>query len=231
MTVADAEKKSLVFLRPFGNFVVVDLPFVMLRVFQSVISRSAPIELQFPSDLLLSPTVNRPWSWQDFEMILPYAQAALCNAISLIDPARLPRSVQLLLRGGIGLARLLDLKLSLTTQLHVYFESQQCDTYLTHLVDPPQIPQADVGPSPSRLLDPLQGRPRTRHLRRRFRLQNGQCSHRFPPVLSPSPSIAREACRPILSGETLQPRCDVSHVSHRFNSSVVSTVPCCPCSV
>ena len=124
LTVADAEKMSLVFLRPVGNFVVVYLPFVMLRVFQSVIARSAPTELQFPSDLLLSPTANRPWSWQDFEMILPYTQAALCNSICLIDPARLPRSVQLLLRGGVAKDPIMDLRIAMS-QMHVYFEAQQ----------------------------------------------------------------------------------------------------------
>lgn len=125
LTVADAEKKSLVFLRPLGNFVVVDLPFVMLRVFQSVISYEAPAELQFPADLLFSPTVNRPWSWQDFEMVLPYYQASLCAAVSFADAARLPRTLAQLLRGGVGPRSLLTLAI-LPAPSGVLFESHQC---------------------------------------------------------------------------------------------------------
>lgn len=126
MTVDDAEKENLVFLRPVDGYVVVYLPFVILRVFQRVISHSAPKELQFPADLLFSPTANRPWSWQDFEVLLPYHQAALGAAISFAQPPRVPQTLAQLLRGGIGPQSLLTLSLSFPATSGVFFESHQC---------------------------------------------------------------------------------------------------------
>lgn len=88
-TLEQAERASLVFLSPHpSGAVCVSLPFVLLRVMNNLLSQMR--REVFPPDFLFSPTSNREWQWQNFELLLPYFYRLLLLAFSATPelPAR-----------------------------------------------------------------------------------------------------------------------------------------------
>eukprot|EP01126_Amoeba_proteus_P012881 TRINITY_DN15351_c0_g1_i1.p1 TRINITY_DN15351_c0_g1~~TRINITY_DN15351_c0_g1_i1.p1 ORF type:complete len:160 (-),score=28.19 TRINITY_DN15351_c0_g1_i1:192-671(-) len=58
--------------------------FMMKKLNEIILQNSSGV-VTFPSDLLFSPTPNRPWQWQDFEVFYAYYQVLINNSLVEVD--------------------------------------------------------------------------------------------------------------------------------------------------
>lgn len=108
VTIGDVERYGLLFLSPAQDRqdgLVIVMPFVYLKVLNEVLE-SSPGGCIFPSELLLIPTAERPWQWQDFEQLHRHYQKVLIG--SLIDVGETISPLSAVFRGGAGSTTLLS---------------------------------------------------------------------------------------------------------------------------
>ncbi|KAK3828337.1 MAG: hypothetical protein J3Q66DRAFT_322432 [Benniella sp.] len=120
-TIGEVERDGLLFLSPEGDGLVITMPFVYLRVLNEALANSLQGRI-FPSDLLLIPTVQRPWQWQDFEQLHGHYQKALTG--SLLDLGQNICPLSAVFRGGAGSTTLLSRMVRLR-RVDVYIEKER----------------------------------------------------------------------------------------------------------
>lgn len=105
------------------------MPFVQLKAVNRALAKIK--STIFPDDLLFFPTQNRPWKWDEFELILPYFHSSRCRAFTELFGQKYNHKVKLrqLLRGCRGSKGFLDIEVRLD-RFGVREESTQYDVFL-----------------------------------------------------------------------------------------------------
>jgi len=91
-SIGDVERAGLIFLavptetHSNDEFIIV-MPFMLMKMLNKMLLSTA--DLLFPDELLLIPTKERPWWWQDFECLHGYYQRALIKALINVRNARI----------------------------------------------------------------------------------------------------------------------------------------------
>lgn len=120
-TIGEVERDGLLFLPPEGDGLVIAMPFVYLKVLNEALVNS-PEGRIFPGDLLLIPTVQRPWQWQDFEQLHGHYQKVLIG--SLLDLGKNISPLSAVFRGGARSTTLLSQTVCLR-RVDVYIEQER----------------------------------------------------------------------------------------------------------
>lgn len=128
--LSDLERTGLLFLSRAKDLVdeghyLVRMPFVQLKIINTALSKQL-LKPLFPNDLLFFPSSNRPWKWDDFELMLPHFHNTLCRALLQPLGPRVGGQFKLtqLLRGCRGSPALLDIEVELK-ESSVFHEQSQ----------------------------------------------------------------------------------------------------------
>jgi hypothetical protein len=88
-SIGDIERDGLIYLANTENhrddeFIII-IPFMLFKILNQMLLPHS----FFPDELLLIPTIDRPWRWQDFEYLHGYYQKALIEALINVKNARI----------------------------------------------------------------------------------------------------------------------------------------------
>lgn len=81
ISIGELERAGLVYLsNTIGEWYTIIMPFIMLKILNNKLLVSH-VETVFPDHLLLIPTHDSPWKWQDFELLYVYYQKAIIDSL------------------------------------------------------------------------------------------------------------------------------------------------------
>ncbi|RGB40528.1 hypothetical protein C1646_687708, partial [Rhizophagus diaphanus] len=81
MTIGELERAGLIYLSNFkGEQHTIVMPFILLKILNNILLTSN-VETVFPDNLLLIPTYDVPWQWQDFKNLYGYYQKAIIDSL------------------------------------------------------------------------------------------------------------------------------------------------------
>ncbi|CAG8767417.1 13659_t:CDS:1, partial [Funneliformis caledonium] len=91
-SIGDVERAGLIFLiipteTHSNDEFIIFIPFMLMKILNKMLLSTA--YLLIPDELLLIPTKDRPWRWQDFESLHGYYQRALIKSLINVKNARI----------------------------------------------------------------------------------------------------------------------------------------------
>ncbi|GES77802.1 hypothetical protein GLOIN_2v1805244 [Rhizophagus clarus] len=85
ISIGELERSGLIYLSNTNNeWYTIVMPFMLLKVLNSKLS-----EPVFQDNLLLIPTYDSPWQWQNFELLYGYFQKALIDSLIYVQESRI----------------------------------------------------------------------------------------------------------------------------------------------
>lgn len=88
-SIGELERAGLIYLSNSGGYrYIIIMPFMLLKIFNNMLLVSK-VETVFPDNLLLIPTHDSPWQWQNFELLYGYYQKALIDSLINVKKSNL----------------------------------------------------------------------------------------------------------------------------------------------
>ncbi|GET52487.1 hypothetical protein GLOIN_2v1805244 [Rhizophagus irregularis DAOM 181602=DAOM 197198] len=90
LSIGELERSGLIYLsNTKGEWYIIVMPFMLLKVLNNQLLVSNVVEPVFQDNLLLIPTYDSPWQWQNFESLYGHYQKAIIDSLIYIQEAKI----------------------------------------------------------------------------------------------------------------------------------------------